>query len=301
MSVSIYCSPTHLKLIVGSAGNKSIDISNFTEVPLPDGAMINGIITNEEIMSNFLKDIGSRMDLFSQDVSLVIDNNSIRSKVMNVPPVKESAIIEFIKREIGALAGEEEDDVCDYAVLNPAADANGAKILAVSVNKDLLTVYKNVVEGAGFKLKSIDIGVNAIIKISKVSPQLNGTCILAIIDEKTLMLTLFEKGEFSVTNKYRIMNTENTPEWHNEIGGHISSVLQFHKGQRSDTEVSAVYFAGIDSAQGAGFSSALTYLGINIELLNLSDIVKINDNAKSGETPINPGSFLLNIGALLKK
>ena len=281
MSVSMYCSPTHLKLISGKSSSKGIDINGYAEIPLPDGAMINGIITSEDTMISFLKGVGESMNLFKEEVSLVIDNNSIRSKVMRVPPVNESTIMTFVERDMGIVSGvEKTNDVFDYSVLNPVADADGAKILAVAVSRELLETYKNVFEEAGFKLKNIDIGADSIIKIGYAAPQLDSTNILAIIDGKTLMLSLFEDGDFSITNRYRIMNSEGTPEWFNEIGGHVSSVIQFQKGQRSGSDVSYVFFAGLDASLVENLKDSLRYLAINVEQLDLSGIVRFGKLGK---------------------
>ena len=300
----MYCSPTHLKLISGSPGSKSVEIKRFAEAPLPEGGMINGIITSEEIMIDFLRKVGEKMDLRSADLTLVIDNNSIRSKVMNVPPVNEATILDFVKREIGVVAsGTVTDDIFDYSVLNNVAGPDGAKILAVSVSKTLLTSYKTVVEQAGYKLKNIDIGINSMIKVAKLVRQLEGTSILAMIDGKSLMLSLFEKGEFSLTNRYRLMNAEGTQEWNNEIGGHLSSVIQFQKGQRSDSEVDSVFFAGITAMQVEGLNSSLGYLGIKMEALDLTGVAKYKQpQITSEDAPEFVGSkYILNIGSLLRK
>ena len=302
MAASLYFSTSHMKIIVGSADANSVKVDDFAMFSLPEGAMINGIITDEDTMIRYLAGIGTNMSLFKQEAMLVIDNNSIRSKVMDMPSVPEAKMLEFISREIGVVAeGGEVNDVFDYTVLNAKAPGGGSRILAVAVDRDLLQAYRNTFTSAGFNLKNINIGVNAANKIARVSPQLSaGARILAIIDERNLTLMLFEGGDYKITNKYRLLNSDDTAEWRQEIGNNISSIVQFHKGQRPTEEISAAFFAGLSPAQTTALTEPLSFLGIQIEMLDLASHVKISNRAASKDGGLNPGKYLLNLGTMLK-
>jgi len=301
MAVSLYCSPSHLKVIVGSADTNSVKVDDFAMFPLPDGAMLNGIITDEDAMIRFLSEVGATMGLFKQDALLVIDNNSIRSKVMDIPSVSELKMLEFISRDLGVFTDGESNDVFDYTVLKARATGGGSQILAVAVDRTLLQAYRNTLTSAGFNLKNINIGVNAAYKIARVSPHLmTGARILAIMDERSLTIMLFEGGEYKITNKYRLMGADDTPEWRQEIGNNISSVMQFHKGQRPEEEISAAFFAGLSPAQTSALADPLSFLGIQIGMLDLVSRVKISSKAAEKDGGLNPGKYLLNLGVLLK-
>lgn len=302
MSVSLYFSPTHLKLIVGSADFSSIKVEDFGMFSLPEGAMINGIITDEETMIRYLSGIGADMGIFKQETLLVIDTNSIRSKVMDMPVVPETKMLEFISREIGAFTEGENNDVFDYAVMNGKLTEGGARVLAVAVDRDILNVYRNTFVSAGFNLKSINIGVNALIKLSRVLPQLQtGAKILAVIDDRNLTLSLFESGDYKITNRYRLFNTDDTPEWRQEIGNNISSIIQFHKGQRPAEEISAAFFAGLSAVRTDALAESLSFLGIEIAELDLASKIKLTGKASKKSADFEPGKNLLNLGTLLKK
>jgi Tfp pilus assembly PilM family ATPase len=303
MSVSLYFSPTHLKLTVGSGDRGGFKIDDFGMYDLPDGAMINGIITDEENLTRFLADVGSSLGILKQDARLVIANNSIRSKIMDVPIVNEQKTLEFIGRELGAVDGTEEEDVYDYAVLIPKLPGGGTRILAVAVGKSMLLSYRNALTGAGWNLKVIGIGMGAEIRLASILPQLStGSCILTEIDGKNLRLTLFENGNYLITNKHRLLNAEDTSEWISEIGNHIGSMIQFHKSQRTDFEITNSYFTGITTVQTAQFATALAYLGVHISDLDLADKVKLTGKAAAEkQSGFDPGKYLLNLGMLLKK
>jgi len=301
MAVSLYFSTSHLKIIVGSADTNSVKVDDFAMFSLPEGAMINGIITDEDAMIRYLSEIASTMGLHKQEAVLVIDNNSIRSKVMDMPSVPEAKMLDFISRDLGAFTEGESNDVFDYTVLNSKAEGGGSRILAVAVDRDLLLTYRNTFASAGYKLKSINIGVNAVNKIARVSPHLMaGACILAIMDERNLTLMLYENGNYKITNKYRLFNPDDTAEWRQEIGNNLSSVIQFHKGQRPTEEISAAFFAGLSPAQTAALVEPLSFLGIQITMLDLVSRVKTSTQAASKDGGLNPGKYLFNLGVMLK-
>lgn len=300
---SIYCSPTQVKVVMGSAESKSIKIDNYATALIPEGAMINGIITDEDAMINLLSDLNSQYVLDKDDTLLVIDSNSILTKTMDVPPVSEHQVLEFVAREFSQYGEEdgEAEKIYDYTVIDPQAESGGATILAVGANKGLIESYQRVFVSAGYNLKGINIGINAQIKIASYIPQLQtGTYVLAQVDGKNLTFTLFNEGEYSLTNKYRLLNMTGTPEWFNEVGDNMSSMIQFNKGQRTTNDITAAYFVGITPEEISALSSNLQYLNIEMSELRFDGSVVYSDTVTS-KGGFSAGNFLYNIGNLLKK
>jgi Tfp pilus assembly PilM family ATPase len=221
---------------------------------------------------------------------------------MDLPIVSETKILEFVSRELGAFTEEAANDVFDYAVLNAKLPGGGARILAVAVDRGILQVYRNTFTSAGFNLKRIDIGVNAIIKLSRLLPQLHqGAQVLAALDDRHLSLSLFEAGEYKITNRYRLIAQEDTEEWRREIGDHISSVFQFHKGQRPEEEISGIFFAGLSGAKVAGLAAPLSFLDTKIEELDIAPHVSVTNKKAGWDVGFEPGKNLLGLGLLLKR
>lgn len=300
---SFYCSPSQIKVTMGDSDNKAIKIDNYAVATIPEGAMINGIIADEEAMINVLASLTSEYVLDKDDSYLVIDSNSIMVKTMDVPPVSENQIVEFIEREFSQYNYEENqaEKIYDYTVINPQAASGGATIMAVGVSKGLIESYRTVFVSAGINLKGINIGANVLIKLAHFLPTLqSGTFILAIIDGKNLSYTLFNEGKYSLTNKYRLLNMIGTPEWQNEIGDNLSSMIQFNKGQKDTNDIESVHFAGILPEELESLKRNLAYLDIGMGGLNTTEPVIISDMI-SGKGGFSAGSFLYNIGNLLKK
>jgi hypothetical protein len=293
-----------MKLVTGDADAKAITIRKYAELLLPSGGMINGIITDEDAMTRFFAQAMSDYELEKEPALLVINNNNIQARAMEVPPVSEDMVLEFIRREYNQHSeGENDGNIYDYAVLSPKGADGGVRILAVGVARDLLESYRRVFVNAGFNLKSIDIGLNCQIKIAKFMPQLqDGSVILILVDDRVLTLTLFENGEYVISNRYRLAHTYDDPEITNEIGGNISSMVQFNKTQKDNAAITAAYVSGLNESHVNALRFSLTYLGIDIQGLDMSEQISNHaDDASAWATGFDTGKYLLNIGNLLKK
>jgi hypothetical protein len=289
---------------VGDADARSVKIRKYGELLLPAGGMINGIITDEGIMTRFFAQVNNEYALGKEPTLLVINNNNIQAKRLEVPPVSEDMALEFIHREYSQYSEDENDNnIYDYTVLGGKGPSGGTQILAVAVARDLLDSYLRSLTSAGFDLKKIDIGLNCQIKLAKFMPQLqHGSIILVLVDERSLSLTLFENGNYVVSNRHRLTHTPDAPEITDEIGGNISSMIQFNKTQKDSAAITAAYIAGVTTAHIDALRFSLTYLGIDIQPLDMSEQIKLHDGAGSeGGVNFDSGNYLLNLGNLVKK
>ncbi|MDR3052465.1 MAG: hypothetical protein LBU48_01205 [Coriobacteriales bacterium] len=307
---SLYCSPTHFKLVVGSADKDTIKVENFLEVALPPNATINGIVTDATTMTDFFDSVAKQWGiaagkvmnnpLLKQPSQLVVHTNSIQTKILEVPPVSDEQVRIFIKREFDQYAEGETDDLYDYTILNPSLPSGGIEILATSVGRSLLAPYVTALTGAGYNLKGINIGVNCHIKLVRFLPELTGqSFVLVHADGKDQTITLFIGGFYRFSNRYRLMNNPNTPEWLAEIVNNLSSMLQSTRAQRKQAAVAYAYVAGMADAQIAQMMTASQQLGVQIVKLDLREAVRA-PRPFEGAAPFEPGSYLFNLGNLVK-
>jgi hypothetical protein len=291
-----------MKFVAGDAGAKSVRIRKHAEIVLPDGGMINGIITDEEVMTRFFAQVRSDYGLGKEATMLVINNNNIQAKSLEIPPVPEDMAIEFIRREYSQYS-ENDNSVYDYAVLSPKGAGGGVRILAVGAPRDLIASYRRVLVSAGFDLKRIDIGLNCQIKLARFLPQLQqGSVILALIDGRMLTLTLFENGNYVISNRYRLPRTDDASALTEEIGGNISSMIQFNKTQKDSAAITVAYIAGTDETGIDALRFSMNHLGIDIRPLDMSaNVSPAEKSPADAEAAFDTGRYLLNIGNLLKK
>ncbi|MDR2196866.1 MAG: pilus assembly protein PilM [Coriobacteriales bacterium] len=300
MSVSLYCSASNLRVLVGSVNARQARIDAAADLALPENAMLNGIITGQDAMRRFLTEVNETHGPFRQEAVLCVESSLVRTRVITIPKVPEQQMLRFVTEELNSALDTEADDVFDFAVLGPNRSKGGIDVLGIAVGRALLATYISVFEEAGFKLRHIDVGANALIKVATFSPHLlDGNDLLALIDDATLFLVLFDHGRFVLVKKYRLMAAPNTDERRREVGEHLSTFVQFQKTQNSEGDVHAVHVAGISAERIAQLAELVSYLQMPIIPLDIDEHLKFSDKMAFGSGDFESYKYLFNIGALM--
>ncbi|MDR1421907.1 MAG: pilus assembly protein PilM [Coriobacteriales bacterium] len=300
MSVSLYCSPTNLRLLVGSASTKQVKIDQFVDTPLPENAMLNGIITGQDAMTRFLTETNDQYGPFRQDAVLCVESSLIRSRIITVPKVPDAQMLRFVTEELQSSSDSEASDVFDFATLGTNFTKGGVDVLGIAAGRALLAAYIEVFSDAGFKIKRIDVGTNALIKLTSLSPRLTEeNSLLALVDGQALFLALFNRGRFILMKKYRLMHPLATEESYRELGNHISTLVQFQKTQDSESDIQSVYITGVPVDSVAPLSATASYLSMPIAYLDISERLKLAGKALFEQNTFDASRFLFNIGTLV--
>jgi hypothetical protein len=310
MENSLYISSSHFIVLSGDYSAGKVKVRGRRLIPLPIGATINGIVTDANAMTDFLASViseygvtgGQIMDnaLTKGPSNLCIHTNSIQTKILEMPPVQDSQIREFIKAETEQMNVENADNVIDYTVITPQLPSGGIEVLAVVVARDQIETYRDVFIHAGFNLRGINVGANCLIKLVRKLPQLQGqSFMLSNVEAESQTISLFVDGAFKFSNRYRLVNAEGTPEWIAETAKNLSTVIQFSKAQRSHGEITKAYFAGLSDTQTASLAAEFESVGVQIEELDLSPIVEVSGDLLGAED-FSLGRVLFNIGNFIK-
>ncbi|MDR0350948.1 MAG: hypothetical protein LBH64_05280 [Coriobacteriales bacterium] len=301
MMLSLYCSATHLRLLIGSVSGQKATVDEFRELALPEQSMINGIITNEDAMLRFFDGVTQEFGPYRQDVALVIESNNIRTRLMTLPAVKEARLSLFVKQEFGEIS-EETDDIFDFTVLGPDRKRGGLEVLGIAAGKVLLRNYINVLERAGLKLKRIDVGTNVLTKLARFVPQLGSSnSILVHDDDGSLTISLFEQGAYRISQRYRLLNAQGTPERFREIASNISSMVQFQTSQRRDINIEAIHVLSENPEQLPQLAEATQFLEIPLVALDLDAQLRLTGKASFDQRLFSASKYLYNIGTLVRR
>jgi len=158
MKNTLFCSPTHLRLVCGDANSKGIKIKIIAEIPLPEGGMSDGAIADKNIMIGFLTDIINKYELDHHETTFVIDNDYIRVKRIDVPSLKHTEVMDIITKDFSEHDGHPSGNILDYAITDKKRGENGFAVLAAAIGKSLIETYLDVILGAGLNLKNIAVG-----------------------------------------------------------------------------------------------------------------------------------------------
>jgi hypothetical protein len=289
-----------LLLLVGNVSGQLATVDEFRMVPLPERAMINGVITDKDTMVRFLQDISQQFGPYGQDAVLVLESNNIRTKIMTLPAMKENKLSPFVQQDFGEIS-EGGDDVFDFTVLGPNNKTGGLEVLGIAAGKVLLQNYIDVLTAANFTLKRIDVGSNALAKIARFIPQLQSSSILVYVDDMALSITLFEQGVYRISQKYRLLNPPGTVERQQEVVSNISSMVQFQKSQHREITIDAIHVLGLSSEHIPAFIEATRFLEIPVFELSLNSQIKLTGKANFDQASFISSKYLYNIGAMIRR
>ncbi|MDF2567747.1 MAG: pilM, partial [Oscillospiraceae bacterium] len=85
MTTSVYLSNEEVTVVSGKALKKKVKICSFETVPMPEGAIINGKITDDDAVRSILTTLRQGKKIPKKNVRLVIDSSSVMDKIERVP------------------------------------------------------------------------------------------------------------------------------------------------------------------------------------------------------------------------
>lgn len=247
MTTSVYFSNTFVRVLCANAGKKNITVTKYASAPVEHGALINGVITNDNEIKLTLAKLWQDNKFPLNDIGIIIDSSSILTKRLVVPKTNEANLLSVIKREFEDIDGSDEF-IYDYFVLSPSLKDGGAEILACAAEKSFIGAYVELFSalGAKAKISSIDYALDCGIKYMRFIPEFKEkTCIFAFLDGNILCLTLVVNGKYRFHNRTRLIDERGLPQSVDEIAGLLSSMIQFNRSERSGFDVSDIFFCGL--------------------------------------------------------
>ncbi|MEG0470187.1 MAG: pilus assembly protein PilM, partial [Longicatena sp.] len=195
----VYISTNKIQLVQGSSDNSDmIRINNFQELPLVEGTMINGVITDE---GQILESLNALKEQGVKHCRIVIDSGQILVKNVDVPALKKNELLQVVKNELSNLEEGYDDLIYDYSVLREEykeVDKSGGEILCCAVERKLISNYLEVFENVGIKIDSVDISVNTLHKLTNELIDFEDkTYIVSVVDSNNVSSYLFEKNHYT--------------------------------------------------------------------------------------------------------
>lgn len=244
MITSVYLSNEEIVVISGKASKKHINIRFFSTMSMPEGAIINGVITNYEGVKLTLLQMRRRKMLPRKNVRLVIDSSAVMMKCIDVPILPHKKLMGFVKNTFADIVHAHGELLYDYSVISPRnKNGQGSTILCSAAEKETVGGFIDLFRETGVKLKSIDIALSNTIKLVNYYPKLTGqTYILSVLDAGFMSSFLFVNGKYSYCSRSRLLAERGTSASAGEISKMISSLIQFNKSQKNQFDIDGVYF-----------------------------------------------------------
>ena len=244
MQTVVFFSNVGIQVLQGVIKGGQLTIQNSRIIPLEAGALINGVITNEEALRTAIASVMEEDQNLFKNINLIIDSSLIMTKNIEVPKLSPKALSALAMTEFEDTAGNYEELVVDYSSI---PGPNGQNMFCCAVEKRVLEPYVALFEGLKIKINSIDVGLSAIIKYVSGTRDYSGmTFALNIVDGNNLISLLFENGFYIFSNRSRLMADRGTDAFASELSTRLSSLIQFNKSEKSEHTLVMSLYAGLD-------------------------------------------------------
>lgn len=245
---SLYLCSRTVYAAVGSPTARGARITAAASTQLPEGCLINGVITNEADIAEALKAFFADNKLPTGRVALIAGGSQFMHRIMELPAMSEKKRLAVLSHELSSSGAETTAPLDDYMLLSRDAKTRTDTVLATRVEQSVIAGYDALAKDAGFKLTCIDLGLAAPIKAVRTIPALqNGTFVVLQFDDDTISACLFVQGQYTYSTRSRLFNPRGTAESGTEIAQKLSGLIQFHIASKSEHQIDTVYFAGADA------------------------------------------------------
>ena len=245
---SLYLCSRTVYAAVGSPTARGARITAAASTQLPEGCLINGVITNEADLAEALKAFFADNKLPTGRVALIAGGSQFMHRIMELPAMSEKKRLAVLSHELSSSGAETTAPLDDYMLLSRDAKTRTDTVLATRVEQSVIAGYDALAKDAGFKLTCIDLGLAAPIKAVRTIPALqSGTFVVLQFDDDTISACLFVQGQYTYSTRSRLFNPRGTAESGTEIAQKLSGLIQFHIASKSEHQIDTVYFAGADA------------------------------------------------------
>ena len=249
MSEVVFLSNTNIQIASGSSVSDGVKVSKLISSPLPEGAVLNGVVMDQEKLTEAIKLAWQANKLPKSEVTLILNSPQLRANRVDAPMLADKKTTEFIERETrDSEYGRFQNPVTGWYVVSKDAKSKVQRVVYETAEIDFVNKYVDIFSASGLKLKTIHNGVQ--LATEYFSKQATGKTVLyMILDGKSLVTIFFAEGKYYYDSTSRVFGLPGTPEFAREIYSSISSIRQFISAQHLTETVRDILFCGLTYSQ----------------------------------------------------
>lgn len=188
--LSVDIGSNNIHVAEGSYAKGIISIDALSSFKMPNGVFNGEIIVNQDLLSEALSDAIKATGSSSKDVALTINAIGAGVRDIDLPPSKPKELDQMIRSELIQTYHTLPSELIQYKLIEKITGDNGQSLnryRVVSIDEEIVDVYRQIVLKNKLKPVSLDINVNAIDKLFSMELEINGT----ILDGASTMLIDF--------------------------------------------------------------------------------------------------------------
>lgn len=285
MASSLCISNEKLTAVCGSATQKHASVKSFASAMIPEGALLNGVITDERLLTVALDELREKLPKNAlQDVKIALRTSLIYVKRMVVPALPQNKLLDWVSGAFSGVADNEEL-YYDYMFLERDGATGGHVALLAAAQKPMIAGLAKYFEAQNVSIASIDTTLSAQIKLMRLLDETReSTFILLVMDGVGMDAALFTGGAFRSNSSVRLFAERGTPESAAEISRQVSSIIQFNAAERSGQRITHVYTAGLRPGEERLYETLKAAYGL--EACPLPDASDCVDSPPDSKLPL---------------
>ena len=158
---SLYLCSRTVYAAVGTPTGSGARVLAAAQTELPEGCLINGVITNEADLTAALKEFFTANKLPMNRVALIAGGSQFMHRILTLPAMSEKKRMAVLSHELASGGAEVRAPLDDYMLLSRDARTRVDTVLATRVEQSVIAGYDALAKAVGFKLYSIDLGLAA--------------------------------------------------------------------------------------------------------------------------------------------
>lgn len=283
MKVSVYITSSCVMAVLGEYSGKKLRISGMYQEMLPEGIVSNGLVVNKDALSEVIKAFFKKNNLKKSGVGLVIDSESVVSKIIDVPKMTQKQTDRYFANEFGITGSEEETAIFDYTLMKVKADDNRYRYFAAVGEKAVFKEYIDVFSAAGCEVVSINILQTSVLRLFQAVDEFRGkTFIFSAIYGSEIVSMMFDDNEYLFTNKNVLMEERGTPSSAVEISRMLSSMIQFNYARKTTNPLSCAYVCGLFGEETQYYGDMVDAISLPVGPLPSTKDIVVSGNADYG-------------------
>lgn len=266
MAEVVFLSNTNIQIASGSSTGNGVKAGKLFSSPLPEGAILNGVVMDAEMLTQTIKTVWQTNKLSKSEVTLIINSPQLRANRTEAPILSDKKTTEYIRRETRDTEyGRFQNPVTGWYLIGKDNKQKKQNVIYETAESDFVKGYVDIFEKAGLKLKSIHNGVQ--IAAEYFTKHASGkTVIYMILDGNSLVTIFFAEGKYYYDSTSRVFSQPGTPDFAREIYSSISSIRQFMSAQHIEATVKDVLFAGLTQPQVTALSNDILNIDSQIDV-----------------------------------